>query len=118
MLEKQAAGRRASERMQKEIEKHHAKIEKYEAFCKELGEKPADVGIAWLLHQPAVTAPIIGPRTSSQLEDSLHAMTIKLSPEQLKTLDEIFPVLDRRPIYKVTKVIELKLPTKTRRVDQ
>ncbi len=91
VLEKQAAGRRASERMQKEIEKHHAKIEKYEAFCKELGEKPADVGIAWLLHQPAVTAPIIGPRTSGQLADSLHAMTIKLSPEQLKQLDEIFP---------------------------
>ncbi len=91
VLEKQAAGRRSSERMQKEIEKHHSKIEKYEEFCKALGEKPADVGIAWLLHQPAVTAPIIGPRTSEQLADSLHAMTIKLSPEQLKALDEIFP---------------------------
>ncbi|MBK8023320.1 MAG: aldo/keto reductase [Chloroflexi bacterium] len=91
VLEKHAQGRRSSERMQKQIEKHQAQLERYENFCREMGEKPADVGIAWLLHQPAVTAPIVGPRTLDQLEDNLHAMTIKLSDEQLKTLDEIFP---------------------------
>lgn len=91
VLQKQAAGRRASEGVQKALEKHLDKIEKYEAFCQALGEKPADIAIAWLLHQPAVTAPIIGPRTGDQLADNLHALTIKLSLEQLKALDDIFP---------------------------
>jgi aryl-alcohol dehydrogenase-like predicted oxidoreductase len=60
-------------------------------LCAELGEKPADVGLAWLVHQPAVTAPIIGPRTMDQLTESPRALEIKLSAETLKQLDEIFP---------------------------
>lgn len=91
VLQKQHEGRRASENTQKQIEKHRAKIEKYEAFCKEAGEQPADVGLAWLLHNPVVTAPIIGPRTMEQLTGSLRALEIKLAPESLKKLDEIFP---------------------------
>ncbi len=91
VLEKQSQGRRSSPDMQKNVDKYRPQIERYEAFCREIGEKPADVGIAWLLHQPAVTAPIVGPRTLEQLQDNLHALEIKLTPEQLKTLDEIFP---------------------------
>ena len=91
VLQKINEGRRMSEGVQKEIEKHHAKLEKYENFCKELGEHPADVALAWLLAQPAVTAPIIGPRTMGQLDDAVHALTIKLTDEQIKSLDEIFP---------------------------
>jgi aryl-alcohol dehydrogenase-like predicted oxidoreductase len=91
VLEKQAQGRRAGEEMQKRIEKHRAQIERYEEFCRAMGEKPADVGIAWLMHQPSVTAPIVGPRTMDQLEDNMHALTLRLSAEHLKTLDEIFP---------------------------
>jgi aryl-alcohol dehydrogenase-like predicted oxidoreductase len=67
------------------------KIEKWEALCAELGEFPADVALAWLLHQKAVTAPIIGPRTLAQLDGSLRALEISLSEETLKKLDEIFP---------------------------
>ena len=37
------------------IEKHRSKLEKYEPLCKEIGEKPADVALAWLLHNPVVT---------------------------------------------------------------
>lgn len=91
VLEKQAQGRRAGEGVQKALEKARPQVERYENFCREMGEKPADVAIAWLLAQPAVTAPIVGPRTAEQLDDNLHAMTIKFSAEQLKTLDEIFP---------------------------
>jgi len=47
--------------------------------------------LAWLLHNPAVTAPIIGPRTVAQLEDSLRALEITLSDEVLKRLDQIWP---------------------------
>ncbi|NPV66099.1 MAG: aldo/keto reductase [Anaerolineae bacterium] len=92
VLKKQNEGRRASENMQKRIEEMRPQLERWEAFCAEMGEEPAAVALAWLLHQPAVTAPIIGPRTMDQLTGaSLRALEIKLSEEQLKTLDEIFP---------------------------
>lgn len=91
VLKKAELGRRASEQAQKALEKHRPKIEQYEAFCETLGEQPADVGLAWLLHQPSVTAPIIGPRTIEQLTGSLRALELKLAPESLKRLDEIFP---------------------------
>ncbi len=90
-LQKVTEGRRASEGVQRAVEKHRPQLEQYEALCRELGEKPADVALAWLLHQPAVTAPIIGPRTLEQLEGSLRALEIKLSDETLKRLDEIWP---------------------------
>lgn len=91
VLQKVTEGRRTSERMQQNIEKHRPQLEQWEAFCAELGEKPADVALAWLLHNPAVTAPIIGPRTMAQFEGNLHALEIKLSDEALARLDEIWP---------------------------
>lgn len=84
-------GRRASEGMQKRIEQMRDKLEAWENLCKELGEAPANVALAWLLHQPAVTAPIIGPRTIQQLDETMRCLEIKLSEEVLKKLDEIFP---------------------------
>lgn len=90
-LQKAEGGRRASENMQKQIEKHRPQLERYEALCRELGESPADVALAWLLHRPAVTAPIIGPRTAEQLEGALRALDIKLTEDTLKTLDDIWP---------------------------
>ena len=89
ILDKPSEGRRAD--MEKQIEDNRAKLEPWEALCKELDEKPADVALAWLLHQPTVTAPIIGPRTLEQLDGSLRALEIELSEETLKKLDEIFP---------------------------
>ena len=84
-------GRRASDRLKKEIVEKRSTLETWEAFCKELGEKPADVALAWLLHNPAVTAPIIGPRTLDQLTGSLRALKIKLDKTARKKLDEIWP---------------------------
>jgi len=90
-LQKADSGRRSSEQAQKNIEQNRAKLEAYEGFCRELGEQPADVALAWLLHNPVVTAPIIGPRTIEQLNGSLRALEIKLNDEQLGKLDAIFP---------------------------
>jgi aryl-alcohol dehydrogenase-like predicted oxidoreductase len=90
-LQKAAQGRRANENMQKAVEKFRPKLEAYEAFCTALGEQPADVALAWLLHNPVVTAPIIGPRTIDQLTGSLRALELKLAPDSLKKLDEIWP---------------------------
>jgi len=67
------------------------KLEQYEALCKQLGEPPAAVALAWLLHNPIVTAPIIGPRTIEQLESAVHATEIRLDGTMLQKLDEIFP---------------------------
>ncbi len=90
-LQKAAEGRRANENMAKNVEKNRAKLEAYEGLCRELGEQPADVALAWLLANPVVTAPIIGPRTAEQLDGSLRAVELTLSDETMKKLDEIFP---------------------------
>jgi aryl-alcohol dehydrogenase-like predicted oxidoreductase len=89
VLDKPSEGRRAG--MDKQIEDNRSKLEPWEALCKEMGENPADVALAWLLSRPAVTAPIIGPRTMEQLDGSLRALEIELSEDVLKKIDEIFP---------------------------
>ena len=91
VLEKIEKGRRASDDMQKKIDKNRPQLEKWEALCKELGENPADVALAWLVANPVVTAPIIGPRTLEQLTGSLRALELKLDEATLKKIDEIWP---------------------------
>ncbi|MDF1515962.1 MAG: aldo/keto reductase [Anaerolineae bacterium] len=86
-----SSGRRASERMQKRIEAHKFQLEEFEALCSALGQEPANVALAWLLNNPVVTAPIIGPRTLAQLEASVAALEIKLSTELMERLDAIWP---------------------------
>jgi aryl-alcohol dehydrogenase-like predicted oxidoreductase len=90
-LQKANEGRRASEGVQQAVEKHRGQLEAYEALCQELGESPADVALAWLLTNPVVTAPIIGPRTLDQLNGSARVTEIQLAPETLERLDEIWP---------------------------
>ncbi|MBN6056167.1 aldo/keto reductase [Nonomuraea sp. RK-328] len=91
VLRKIDKGRSASDHMVKQLEKHRDAIEQYEKFCDELGEEPANVALAWLLTRPAVTAPIIGPRTIEQLDGSLRTLEITLDEQALARLDELFP---------------------------
>jgi aryl-alcohol dehydrogenase-like predicted oxidoreductase len=91
VLQKVTEGRRADAGMQKRVENERAKLEAWEGLCRDLGEKPADVALAWMLQNPVITGPIIGPRTIEQLDGSLRALEIKLSDETNKKLDEIFP---------------------------
>ena len=91
VLAKAEGGRRGSEQAQKRIEEHRPALEAWESFCRDAGHAPADVGVAWLLHRPGVTAPIVGPRTMEQLEGGLRALEISLDADQLRRLDEIFP---------------------------
>jgi aryl-alcohol dehydrogenase-like predicted oxidoreductase len=90
-LRKATEGRRGAERVRHEVERHREQLEAWEGLCGELGEEPADVALAWLLQQRAVTAPIIGPRTLEQLEGSLRSLEITLEQEALDRLDSIFP---------------------------
>ena len=71
--------------------KHADQVDAYEQFARERGWHPATLGLAWLLHQPDVTGPIIGPRTVAQLESAVAALEISLSAEDLAALDAIFP---------------------------
>jgi aryl-alcohol dehydrogenase-like predicted oxidoreductase len=90
-LQKMNEGRRTSDFAQKNVDKYRGKLEKFEGLCAEIGQKPADVALAWLLAQPCVTGPIIGPRTVEQLYENARVLDMKLSDETLKKLDEIFP---------------------------
>jgi aryl-alcohol dehydrogenase-like predicted oxidoreductase len=91
VLRKAKEGRSAGPMTTRGLEQHKATIQKWEDLCAELGEHPADVALAWLLHQPGVTAPIIGPRTVAQLDGSLRALEITLGGDFLARLDELFP---------------------------
>ncbi|MGG3643404.1 aldo/keto reductase [Bacillus gobiensis] len=73
------------------IEKHRRQLGKFSALCAELGEKEANVALAWLLKNPVMTAPIIGPRTVEQLRDVIRAIEINLDEHVLQELDNIFP---------------------------
>jgi len=83
--------RRRSESARKVRERHHEQIERYERFCRKLGEEPANVALAWLLANPVVTAPILGPRTVQHLDGALRALEIKLDQATLDGLNEIWP---------------------------
>ena len=90
-LEKYNTGRRSDEDFVAEVEENKTKLAAYEKLCKEIGHPPGEVALAWLLHNPMVTAPIIGPRNIEQLESAVRATEIQLDEEVLAKLDEIFP---------------------------
>ncbi len=91
VLQKEDKQRSSNETVKALIEKYYNQLKSYESFCSEIGEKPANVALAWLLNNTVVTSPIIGPRTIEQLTDSLPSLDINLSEDSLKKLDEIWP---------------------------
>jgi aryl-alcohol dehydrogenase-like predicted oxidoreductase len=91
ILPDQNMGRRITENAQKNLTKFRPQIEAYEKLCDDAGEKPADIALAWLLHNPVVTSPIIGPRTMEQLTGTLRTLDLQLTAEMLQKLDEIWP---------------------------
>ncbi|TWF96319.1 aldo/keto reductase [Kitasatospora viridis] len=92
VLRKEREGvRRVGERAVDTLEKHRDQLAAYEEFAAELGREPGEVALAWLLSRPAVTAPIVGPRTLEQLQGALGALDLTLDQKSLDRLDEIFP---------------------------
>ncbi len=89
--EKDGKRRRARPAFARLIEQYRPQLEAYEGLCEDLGEPPSDVALAWLLQNPVVTAPLIGPRTVEQLQQALHATTVTLSDDTMSCLDEIWP---------------------------
>jgi aryl-alcohol dehydrogenase-like predicted oxidoreductase len=83
--------RRVNENALRKTSEVRPQLEKWEAFCAQRGQKPADVALAWVLRNPILTAPIIGPRTLDQLTGAVGALDVTLDEAALKQLDEIWP---------------------------
>lgn len=72
-------------------DQHREKLDAYRHLCRENGYTQAEVSLAWLLHNPVVTAPIVGPRTVVQLRQLTRAAGLSLNQELLDKLDVLFP---------------------------
>ncbi len=72
-------------------EEAYAVLEVVEAIAKDKGCTPSQVAVAWCAAQPAVTSPIIGPRTMEQLKDNLGSLEVKLGAEDFERLDAVAP---------------------------
>ena len=98
VLRKEAEGKRRSQGRAKDyLDGHRDQVQAYEDLCAELGHEPATVGLAWLLSRPGVTGPIIGPRTTAQLDEAVAALEVTLDDKTLDRLDEIFPPYKTAP---------------------
>jgi aryl-alcohol dehydrogenase-like predicted oxidoreductase len=92
VLKQEREGRRRLAGAAREtVERNREQIAAYESLCDEIGEEPASVALAWLLHQDGVTGPIIGPRTVGQLDGTQRAVSLSLDDKVLERLDTIFP---------------------------
>jgi aryl-alcohol dehydrogenase-like predicted oxidoreductase len=72
-------------------------VERVVALAGQKGVTPAQIALAWLLHQPGVTAPIVGATKMDQLKQAIAALDVKLSDEERKSLEELYqphPVLE------------------------
>lgn len=70
-------------------EQFYATVETLEAIAGELGRSVSQVALNWVLQRPTVSTVIIGARNEEQLKDNLKAAEFKLSPEQMKRLDDV-----------------------------
>lgn len=84
-------GRRGTPEALSAAAAREAQLAAFGALCGDLGQTPSTVALAWLLHQPAVTATIIGPRDRSQFEAARAALEVRLDAEALARIDAIFP---------------------------
>jgi aryl-alcohol dehydrogenase-like predicted oxidoreductase len=65
--------------------------QRFAAFARERGFHPAALAVAWVASHPAVTAPIIGARNLTQLEGSLGALEIEMTPELRAEIAKLAP---------------------------
>jgi aryl-alcohol dehydrogenase-like predicted oxidoreductase len=63
-------------------------VDRLNEVASEIGQPPAQVALAWLLHKPGVTSPIIGATKPGHLEDAIAAVELKLDQETIDKLEE------------------------------
>ena len=69
-------------------EKNFGRRDRAVELAKQLNANPIHVALAYVLAQPFPSIPLIGPRTLYELDDSIKAFAIKLTPEQVKWLEQ------------------------------
>jgi aryl-alcohol dehydrogenase-like predicted oxidoreductase len=72
-------------------------VEVMEEIADNKGVSVAQIALAWLLHQPAVSTVIIGAKKTGQLEDNLHSVEVKLTEDELTKLDEVSKLTPEYP---------------------
>jgi aryl-alcohol dehydrogenase (NADP+) len=65
-------------------------VDRVVALAAQRGVTPAQIALAWILHKPGVTAPIVGASRMEQLEQALGALEIALSDEEIRQLEELY----------------------------
>ena len=90
VLDNPKGGQRSGPFVQYDLGKRREAVEKWEALCKKIGGAPGEVALAWVLLNPQVSAPIIGPRTLAQLQSTLKALDVSLGEEERKEIDAIW----------------------------
>ncbi|MFH9665794.1 aldo/keto reductase [Streptomyces globisporus] len=90
-MEEGTAGKSAQGRAQDFLRTDRQAIVAFESLCKRLAVEPAELGLAWVLSRPGVTASVVGPRSAEQLEGAFRALQLEPTEEMFHALDEIFP---------------------------
>lgn len=83
--------RRKTETIKNRINQSRKQIEEYEKYCLSINKKPGIVAVAWLLNNSAVSSVIVGPRTVEQLVDLVDGLDTKLTEEEIRTVENIWP---------------------------
>jgi aryl-alcohol dehydrogenase-like predicted oxidoreductase len=91
VLETASEGTISGDSMQDRIKAHREQLEAYEGLCRELGAKPVDVALAWLLQNPVVSTTIVGATTTEELRADFGALSVQLDAEVVERLDQIWP---------------------------
>ncbi|PKY30811.1 Aldo/keto reductase [Rhizophagus irregularis] len=89
-------------------EKNWKILDEVKAISEEIGRTPIQVTLNWTMQKPGITSPLIGAKTVNQLEENLKALEFKLTPEQMKRLDDVSEVEHPFP-YKLIDLMDLNL---------
>jgi aryl-alcohol dehydrogenase-like predicted oxidoreductase len=73
------------------VQVHRDQLEAYEGLCREVGETPAAVALAWLLRNPVVSSTIVGAMSIDELRSDLDALAVHLDDEVVERLEQIWP---------------------------
>jgi aryl-alcohol dehydrogenase-like predicted oxidoreductase len=74
----------------KTLEYDNRVIDRLNEIAKERAAKPATVALAWMLHKPGITAPIIGATKPHHMDDAIAAEKMTLSGEEMRRLEEFY----------------------------
>ena len=90
-------GRRQSDAMKSARAARSVELAEFDHLCRDMGQSPSVVALAWLLKQKGIAATIIGPRSKDQLTSVLPATELLFSDADLSAIDAIFPACGPAP---------------------